>query len=299
MEILGYDATSSVESKLSGLFQLRGSDRRGKRYESGLRQSSSNGSIRKLLITGEHEMAWSERILDPRFWRRISVGKSVTPPSVIGDLVEMIELTLPARVLDIGCGHGYHAAEFASRGFTTTGVDLTPEFVEEAQATFPDVAFTCADARDFVAALPSESEDLILFMATSVFGYFPTVSDDLSLLRSTRTALRFGGRIVIDQPNHLRLRKTEPARFPLVEGLTLVRRYELEGHDLTTYFDWIEDCSQAVVSTESVTVRLYNSVEIRQLLSEAGFSKVDLYSDFTGESFHEDIPSRLIAIAAK
>lgn len=224
----------------------------------------------------------------------------MTPPSVIGDLVATLGLVPPASVLDIGCGNGFHAAEFAKRGFTAAGVDLTPEFVNEARVAFPCVAFTCADARSHLASLPANSHALILFLSTSVFGYLPTESDDVDLLRLVRRSLKRGGRVVIDQPSYLRLRNTAPAHFPIsAEGKTLVRSYELQGYDLTTHFEWIDDRTRRVVDQELVTVRLYDSRKICELLAMAGFPRVDLFGDFKGEAFVEAIPSRLVAVATK
>lgn len=245
-------------------------------------------------------MAWSKKILDPEFWRRISPGKGVTPPSVIGDLVATLGLVPPATILDVGCGDGFHAAEFANLGFKASGVDLTPDFVNEARAAFPFVAFTCADARDHLASLPANSQSLILFLSTSVFGYLPTEADDVGLLHLVRRAIEVGGRVVIDQPNHLRLRNTAPARFPISgEELTLVRSYELDGYQLTTHFEWLDNRTRVALHKESATVRLYDSNKIRELLANAGFSQVDLSADFKGGAFDEAIPSRLVAIAAK
>jgi 2-polyprenyl-3-methyl-5-hydroxy-6-metoxy-1,4-benzoquinol methylase len=37
------------------------------------------------------------------------------------------------RVLDMPCGPGRHALEFARRGFQVTGVDLNPSFIAQAK----------------------------------------------------------------------------------------------------------------------------------------------------------------------
>lgn len=246
-------------------------------------------------------MVWSKKILDPEFWRRISPGKGVTPPSVIGDLVATLGLVPPASILDVGCGHGFHAAEFAKRGFSdVSGVDLTPEFVSDARGAFPGIQFTCTEATEHLVSLPEDRHSLIAFLSTTVFGYLPTEADDVRLLRLVRRALERGGRVVIDQPNHLRLRNTPPARFPVPgETLTLVRSYQLQGYELTTHFEWIDDRTQRVQDKESVTIRLYDSEKICELLAMAGFLHAELYADFKGAAFDEAFPSRLIAVATK
>ncbi len=51
------------------------------------------------------------------------------------------------RILDVGCGFG-ELAKFIGRkaeGFTYTGIDIVPEFVEEAQKQFPQHTFFVGD----------------------------------------------------------------------------------------------------------------------------------------------------------
>ncbi|MDP9794932.1 SAM-dependent methyltransferase [Catenuloplanes nepalensis] len=45
------------------------------------------------------------------------------------------------RVLDLGCGPGHWTAYLHARGADVTGVDLVPEFVDHARATFPGPEF--------------------------------------------------------------------------------------------------------------------------------------------------------------
>ena len=49
-------------------------------------------------------------------------------------LWERLALGPGSRVLDVPCGNGRHALELASRGAVLSGIDISPEFVEEAQA---------------------------------------------------------------------------------------------------------------------------------------------------------------------
>lgn len=149
-------------------------------------------------------------------------------------------------------------------------------------------------------SLPEDRHSLIVLLSTTVYGYLPTETDDVRLLCLVRRALEPGGRVVIDQPNHLRLRNTPPARFPVPgETLTLVRSYQLQGYELTTHFEWIDDRTQGVQHKESVTIRLYDSEKSCELLAMTGFPHAELYADFKGAPFDESFPSRPIAVATK
>ena len=49
-------------------------------------------------------------------------------------LWDLLALAPGSRVLDVPCGNGRHALEFAARGAAVSGFDISAEFVEEARA---------------------------------------------------------------------------------------------------------------------------------------------------------------------
>ena len=51
----------------------------------------------------------------------------------------------PRSLLDIACGTGRHAAEFAAAGIEVTGVDLNEQLLERARARSPDIEFIQQD----------------------------------------------------------------------------------------------------------------------------------------------------------
>lgn len=44
-------------------------------------------------------------------------------------IIKTLDLKGNEKVLDLACGFGRHALEFARRGYDVTGVDITPEYV--------------------------------------------------------------------------------------------------------------------------------------------------------------------------
>ncbi|MBU2664641.1 class I SAM-dependent methyltransferase [Actinoplanes bogorensis] len=48
---------------------------------------------------------------------------------------------LDGPVLDLGCGPGYWTADLHAQGADVTGVDMVPEFITHARATFPEARF--------------------------------------------------------------------------------------------------------------------------------------------------------------
>lgn len=56
-------------------------------------------------------------------------------------LIERFLTGLDGPVLDLGCGPGHLSAHLHAAGCDVTGLDLVPEFLAHARATYPDVPF--------------------------------------------------------------------------------------------------------------------------------------------------------------
>lgn len=69
----------------------------------------------------------------------------------VDHLMAALGLGPGSRVLDVGCGPGRHAHEFARRGVEVHGIDISSTFVDLASASAPPGAtFERLDARDLV-----------------------------------------------------------------------------------------------------------------------------------------------------
>ncbi|MEZ5381978.1 MAG: class I SAM-dependent methyltransferase [Microthrixaceae bacterium] len=66
----------------------------------------------------------------------------------VDSLMELLGLEPGMALLDVGCGPGRHANEFARRGIRVTGVDISARFVEVARSVaVAGATFVRADAR--------------------------------------------------------------------------------------------------------------------------------------------------------
>ncbi len=102
------------------------------------------------------------------------------------------------KILDVGCGSGRDLALLASLGFDAYGVDATPEFVDFAQCTHPELRGRIAVGQLPELGQPFGGEfDGILCCAVLMH------LDDITLVnsvRSFRKTLKIGGRILISVP---------------------------------------------------------------------------------------------------
>jgi len=165
-----------------------------------------------------------------------------------------------ARALDIGCGQGrltLPLAKWLTAG-EVIGIDLTPAAIEQAQhyasqRGIKNVEFHSADALGFMRNLPANTFDLVLM--TEVAFVMPSYRD---VIAATANLLKSRGIFFVSfRSQYFDLLHSVRARN--WSSVRLVREAR-EGHwsDGPTWFSW------------------HTSADIRQLLSEAGFTAIRL-----------------------
>jgi len=111
-----------------------------------------------------------------------------------------------ARIIDVGCGDGFHLRllrDFGRPGWTLEGVDSSDHAVQAGRRA----GFTIHHGRVQELTLPEGSYDLALLIAT-----IEHVDDPPAVLSAVRSLLRPGGRVVIVTDN------TSGLDFDLFEG---------------------------------------------------------------------------------
>ncbi len=73
------------------------------------------------------------------------------------------------KMLDLGCGTGYHMANYRRRGFEMTGVDGSAEMLKEARQINPEIEFHQSDVTD----VPLESGQFDFVVSIEVIRYLP------------------------------------------------------------------------------------------------------------------------------
>src|ERR1017187_4812379 len=139
-------------------------------------------------------MEWFE---DESLWRELYpyVFPLERVAAAVGQVTQLLDLAgvTGGAVLDLCCGPGRHAVEFARRGFVVTGVDRSPFLLERAReralASALEVEWVLDDMRHFERPA---SFHLACNLFTS-FGYFEREEDNLRVLANIRESLRDGG----------------------------------------------------------------------------------------------------------
>ncbi|HUD68552.1 MAG TPA: class I SAM-dependent methyltransferase [Candidatus Sulfotelmatobacter sp.] len=202
-------------------------------------------------------------------------------------------------LLDLCCGPGRHAVEFAQCGFQVTGVDRSPFLLDRARDHASraglSIEWIMEDMRNFVR--PS-TFDLACNLFTS-FGYFKDEHDDLRVLRNVHKSLKDTGVLVIEVVSKERLARTwqNTISTELADGSLLVQRPQIRDDCCRVYSEWIlvkDGCSRSFGFEHTI----YSGRELKDRLSSCGFEPVQLFGDLQG-SIYDLEAKRLIAVARK
>jgi trans-aconitate 2-methyltransferase len=110
------------------------------------------------------------------------------------ELIELLDPQPGERVLDLGAGTGHLAAAIAAKGATVTGIDASPEMVEQARSLYPGIDFRAGDAASFSVEAPF---DAVFSNATL---HWVKAADEAAACIAR--ALRPGGRFVAELGGH-------------------------------------------------------------------------------------------------
>jgi len=217
-------------------------------------------------------------------------------PVEIDQLEALLTLRPPQRILDLPCGQGRHAIELARRGYDVTGADLSPYLLEVAEergrARGDRVRWLSGDMRRPIAG---ESFDVVLNLFTSL-GYFADEADDRKVIGAAAAMLVPGGRFVLEVINGERVM----ARFQEREWFTVGQAAVVERRSL-------DRSARRMVVERTVTtphetevnfhaLRLYDGRGIDAMLRAAGFGRVELYGEWSGEPLTPE-SLRVLAVA--
>ena len=245
-------------------------------------------------------MEWFE---NETFWRELypymfPPERFEAAPSQVEQVLSLARLNGGA-VLDLCCGPGRHAVEFARRGFTVTGVDRTPFLMDRARERAGEahvaVQWVLEDMRTFEHA---SAFDLACSLFTS-FGYFEREEEDLQVLRHVHRSLKPGGVLVIDVLGKERLARIyQPVvctEFP--DGTMLLQRHEVRDDWSRIRNEWnlLKDGRYTRFDFEHT---IYSARELKERLLVSGFGEVQLFGDLQGARYGADA-SRLVAVARK
>lgn len=237
---------------------------------------------------------------DPRL---AAVYNVVNPPAA--DTAFYLELAgdVPIDVLDMGCGTGILAVEFARRGHHATGADPALAMLEIAlrRPGGERVTWVNSDA----AGLDLDILFDLIVMTGHVFQVFLSDEDVRAALRTLHAHLAPRGRLAFETRNPaIRPWETwtqaETRSVVDVPGIGMVEVHrdvrEVDGQLVT--FDTQFQCSSGNVMAVPSTLRFMTQDELAAFLAEAGFADMAWYGDWDRSPIGPASPE-IIAVASK
>ncbi|MFW9806648.1 MAG: class I SAM-dependent methyltransferase [Candidatus Thorarchaeota archaeon] len=203
---------------------------------------------------------------------------------VVSFIVEVLNLKKGNEVLDIACGAGCHSLELAKQGFKVTAFDIASSLIKVAQQRAKeekvDVNFFTGDMRD----MTFKSQFNAAVMLSHSFGFFDHEMNK-HVLKGAYDALQDAGYLLLDLMSPYNLPKFQKSWTELQGGFLLNEPHVfdapagvLSGRPamfIDTENDRIVLMDQDALSNNDI--RMYTALEIREMLEEIGFSKVEFY----------------------
>jgi SAM-dependent methyltransferase len=212
------------------------------------------------------------------------------------------------RVLDVACGTGHHAIALAKRGYEVLGSDGSERMIAKARqnakaegvlTTFLRAGF--GELRQTV----SERYDAALCLGNSL----PSLLNEKALrnaLEDMGAVLVSGGLLIAQTLNYDRLWHQRERFMPLQthrhedEEWLFVRFMDFHQETLTFNMLVLHKNDQRwSCRSGSTELRPIFSDDLKRLLEQSGFAKVDFYGDYDLNPYEQDTSGDLIVVAQR
>lgn len=260
-------------------------------------QRKKNGKDRTKVLGPVPDL---EEYVRPDWWSRIFNYLYLrTDADIINDLnitsheidlfLEILNLSLDDKILDLCCGQGRHSLELAGRNFKNIeGLDRSHYLIQKAKATARkedlNIRFREGDARKIPS--PTDSFDLVMILGNS-FGYFDTIQDDLRVLKEVFRVLKPWGKILIEVTDGDYLRNNFQTRswewmdkkhFVCRERSLSLDKQRLISREVITHTE------KGVIADQFYAERLYSKENLTRILETAGFSNITFQGQISPDS---------------
>ncbi|MBN2508637.1 MAG: class I SAM-dependent methyltransferase [Spirochaetales bacterium] len=217
----------------------------------------------------------------------------------VENVLKLAGINTVSPVLDSCCGVGRHAVEFAALGHRVTAIDRTATYIDAARdlsdAENLDIDFILGDVRSFIRPACYR---LAVNLFTS-FGFFDNPDDERAYVRNIRESLSEGGCFVIDvNGKELLARDFISSEAWEKDGSILYAEYTIEDSWQSLKNRWMIINENGKRYEYTFTHRVYSAAELSRLLTDCGFSSVEVYGSFDGKPYNNNA-DRLIACATK
>ena len=223
---------------------------------------------------------WEQAFEDMVYWEWEGLPSESGISSAVGFIERALQMPQGAKVLDLGCGLGYHAIELARRGYEVTALEWSQPFLEAATRRAAEAGVNVRFVRGDMTCMTFESEFDAAILWDNTFAIFPH-EENVATLDGIRRALRSGGLALIDTQNYTSLPEElkqgwgfagdDPNLLFLTQGTKNVLQarfgFDVIGINLAT----------GKRPTMPFSWRLYLLPELERLVADAGLTLLAVY----------------------
>jgi SAM-dependent methyltransferase len=207
------------------------------------------------------------------------------------------------HILDIGCATGELAFQLANTGAKVTGIDLNEDLLNQAircsdfriaakfnrgmETDTPDPKFQTGNMLELETDFhPAEFDVVLCFGNTLV--HLQTVELIQQMLKGVFTVLKPGGHFLLQLLNYDYILSERVSELPVIEteNIRFIRNYKFEENNPLIRFqtELILKNEEKTISNETLLFGL-KSAGLTELMKEAGFTEIELFSNFKQEPF--------------
>ena len=202
---------------------------------------------------------------------------------------EVLRLSKDDLILEAGCGIGSYAREFARQGYQVVGMDLSPNFLAEAQTISQsenlEIEFVLGDYNE----MNFEEQFSVVFFEGSFF--YRSKEGLVSLLERIHKALTPNGRLYFVHSNQSIKKK----RFPqanwsqIKENVFVLQNQEYDESNDGTKCIWLKIDSETQKQYKcDYFVKCLSPDELKGCLVAAGFTDYHFYKKRRMEDFQAE-----------
>ena len=240
-------------------------------------------------------MKWFESWFDTAYYHALYAHRNDAEAMAFMDaLVGYLRLESGAKVIDVACGKGRHAAHLAELGMEVLGFDLSENSIEQAKLLNRDGAtFVCHDMRE---DFPQQGFNAVFNLFTS-FGYFDNSQEDERVLQNMHDACLPGGFVIQDYLNSSPVLSQLPVEDVVERGgyRFKTRKHQTENHIVKD----IEVRDGDAVHLFQEQVRIFSRDELESLHRKAGLEVIAVFGDYSLGAFDEKTSPRIVLVSKK
>ena len=226
-------------------------------------------------------------------------------------ILSIIENTRKPRVFDIACGSGRHSIALASHGADVIGIDASKTMVEAAKKHAENEGveskFIVGDMENIKDTVEG-SFDLVICLGNSL-ALTKDIDSLKQVVKDVFQILKEGGSFVVQVLNFEEIHWSGFRNFPMKTGklsngeeITFARLFEHSDYPFSSTlvmsaFRKINDEWTSEVSTQKVLNLKHD--KMKSILQEAGFSNVEIYSDYARGSFEKKDDRNMVIHSTK